>query len=102
MLPKHIWRGRSIFIWAAHRALPNDPRVFELTGYILRRRGQQEEGLRNLPRAVELDPHNFFTLQQIAVSYQFLGLAIQRIFPVFYHGELIGKLIPDLIVRLNR
>ena len=29
----------------ARRALPNDPRLFELTGYILRRRGQQEEGL---------------------------------------------------------
>jgi adenylate cyclase len=54
----------------ARRALPNDPRVFELTGYILRRRGQQEEGLQNLQRAVELDPRNFFTLQQIALSYQ--------------------------------
>ena len=57
----------------ARRALPNDPRLFELTGYILRRRGQQEEGLRNLERAVELDPRNFFTLQQIALSYQVLG-----------------------------
>ena len=57
----------------ARRALPNDPRLFELTGYILRRRGQQEEGLRNLERAVELDPRNFFTLQQIAISYQNLG-----------------------------
>src|SRR5205085_2620762 len=53
--------------------LPNDPRLLELTGYILRRRGDQEEGLRNLQRAVELDPRNFDTLQQIAVSYQFLG-----------------------------
>ena len=50
----------------ARRGLPNDPRLFELTGYILRRRGQQEEGLRNLERAAELDPRNFFTLQQIA------------------------------------
>ena len=57
----------------ARRALPNDPRLFELTGYILRRRGQQEEGLRNLERAVELDPRNFDTLQQIALSYQALG-----------------------------
>ena len=55
------------------RALPNDPRLFELTGYILRRRGQQEEGLRNLQRAVELDPRNFYTLQGIAISYQHLG-----------------------------
>jgi tetratricopeptide (TPR) repeat protein len=57
----------------ARRALPNDPRIFELTGYILRRRGQQEEGLQNLQRAVELDPHNFDTLQQTALSYQNLG-----------------------------
>src|SRR5207247_772646 len=57
----------------ARRALPNDPRIFEFTGYILRRRGQQEEGLRNLERAVELDPRNFNILQQIAVSYQSLG-----------------------------
>jgi len=58
---------------SVRRALPNDPRLFELTGYILRRRGQQEEGLRNLERAVELDPRNFFILQQIALSYQYLG-----------------------------
>jgi TolB-like protein/Tfp pilus assembly protein PilF len=56
----------------ARRALPNDSRLFELTGYILRRRGQQEEGLRNLERAVELDPRNVYTLQQIAGSYLFL------------------------------
>jgi serine/threonine-protein kinase len=53
----------------ARRSLPNDPRIFKLTGFILRRRGQQEEGLRNVKRAVELDPRNFSTLQQVAVSY---------------------------------
>ncbi len=57
----------------ARRGLPNDPRLFELTGYILRRRGQQEEGLQNLQRAVELDPRNFDILQQIALTYQQLG-----------------------------
>jgi TolB-like protein/class 3 adenylate cyclase/Flp pilus assembly protein TadD len=54
----------------ARRSLPNDPRLFELTGYILRRRGHPEEGLRNLERAVELDPRNYYTLQQLAISYQ--------------------------------
>ena len=43
-----------------------------MTGYILRRRGQQEEGLRNLEKAIELDPRNYFIMQQIALSYQFL------------------------------
>ena len=57
----------------ARRALPNDPRLFELTGYILQRRGQREEGLQNLQRAVELDPRNFDILQQIALSYPNIG-----------------------------
>src|SRR5438045_2497385 len=67
------YAGALAELETARRGLPNDPRLFELTGYILRRRGQHEEGLRNLQRAVELDPRNFFTLQQIALSYQFLG-----------------------------
>jgi len=53
----------------ARRTLPNDPRVFELTGYVLRRRGKHEEGLQYQQRALQLDPRNFFTLQQIALSY---------------------------------
>jgi TolB-like protein/Tfp pilus assembly protein PilF len=54
----------------ARRTLPNDSRLFELTGYIWRRRGQREEGLRNLQRAVELDPRNSDLLQQISLSYE--------------------------------
>jgi TolB-like protein/Tfp pilus assembly protein PilF len=56
----------------ASRTLPNDPRIFELAGYINRRQGQQEEGLRKLERAMELDPRNFGTLQQVALSYEAL------------------------------
>jgi TolB-like protein/class 3 adenylate cyclase len=52
--------------------MPNAPRIFELTGFIARRRGAHDEGVRNLQRAVELDPRNFFTLQQLALSYQLL------------------------------
>src|SRR5206468_3042304 len=63
----------------ARRGLPNDPRLFKLTGYILRRRGQQEEGLQNLERAAELDPRNFDILQQISLSYQYLGLYAEAI-----------------------
>jgi TolB-like protein/Flp pilus assembly protein TadD len=56
----------------ARQTLPNDPMVFELKGYIERRQGKQEEALQNLERAVDLDPRNFFTLQQIAASYDLL------------------------------
>src|SRR5438270_5491922 len=72
---EHLYRGYLDYDGAvaeleiARKSLPNDPRVFELIGYIARRRDQQEEGLRNLQRAIELDPRNFFTLQQIALSY---------------------------------
>src|SRR5581483_5640158 len=54
------------------RTLPNDPRVFALKGYIERRRGKQEEALRSLERAADLDPRNVLTLQQIASTYELL------------------------------
>jgi serine/threonine protein kinase/tetratricopeptide (TPR) repeat protein len=56
----------------ARQSLPNDPMVFELKGYIQRRQGKQQEALQSLQRAVDLDPRNFFTLQQIAASYDLL------------------------------
>ena len=57
---------------AAHKTLPNDPQVFELKGYIERRQGKQEEALRSLERALEVDPRNVLTLQQLALSYEWL------------------------------
>jgi TolB-like protein/class 3 adenylate cyclase len=54
----------------ARQTLPNDSRVFELAGYVERRQGHQQEGLKNLQRALELDPRNVGLLQQISGSYQ--------------------------------
>ncbi|PYK82431.1 MAG: hypothetical protein DME41_09685 [Verrucomicrobia bacterium] len=56
----------------AGQTLPNDAGVFELKGYIQRRQGKQEEAVRSLERAIDLDPRNTFTLQQIALSYHHL------------------------------
>jgi tetratricopeptide (TPR) repeat protein len=56
----------------AARTLPNNPRVFELQGYIKRRQGRWDEAMRDLERAIGLDPRNVFTLQQLALSYQLL------------------------------
>src|SRR5213082_1883425 len=75
---EHLYRGYLDYDGAlaeleiARKSLPNYPRVFELTGYIARRRGQQKEALRNLQRALELDPRNVLTLQQTALSYAVL------------------------------
>ena len=54
----------------AAKTLPNSASVFELKGYIQRRQGKQEEGVRSLERAIDLDPRNIVTLQQIALSYR--------------------------------
>jgi tetratricopeptide (TPR) repeat protein len=54
----------------AAKTLPNNASVFELKGYIQRRQGKQEEAVRSLERAIDLDPRNTVTLQQIALSYR--------------------------------
>src|SRR5205085_4141118 len=59
------YEGALAELEIARRTLPNDPRVFELNGHILRRQGKPEEGVRELERAIELDPRNVATLQQI-------------------------------------
>jgi len=56
----------------ARQSLPNDPRVFELKGYIERRQGKLEEALRSLERSVDLDPRNILTIGQIGATYHYL------------------------------
>jgi TolB-like protein/tRNA A-37 threonylcarbamoyl transferase component Bud32/Tfp pilus assembly protein PilF len=63
------YEGALAELAAASQTLPNSPRVFALKGYIERRQGRWEESTRNLEHAIDLDPRNFFTLQQIAISY---------------------------------
>ena len=53
----------------AGQKLSNNARIFEMKGYIQRRQGRWEESTRNLERALDLDPRNFFALRQIAISY---------------------------------
>jgi TolB-like protein/predicted Ser/Thr protein kinase/Tfp pilus assembly protein PilF len=72
----HLYRGYRNYDGAlaelgiARQSVPNEPRLFELTGYIERRRpgGDQEKALRNFQRAVALDPRNGLLLQQAAFS----------------------------------
>src|SRR5437868_11578210 len=64
---EHLYRayldydGALAELEVSRRTLPNDAHVFELSGYIERRQGKQEQSLRSLQRAIELDPRNFFT-----------------------------------------
>ncbi len=56
----------------AGHTLPNESRIPELTGYMLRRQGHWDEAVRSLERALVLDPRNFVVLGQLASSYQAL------------------------------
>jgi len=64
--------GARAEIGIARRTLPNNPRIFELSGYIDRRQGRWEEATRNFERALDLDPRNVPTLQNVASNYIFL------------------------------
>ena len=64
-------RARTELAVAA-RALPNSSRVFALDGYIDRRQGRWDESIRNLEKAIQLDPRNEVLLGQAAASYSFL------------------------------
>ena len=66
------FNGALAELEAVRLSLPNDARFFELSGYVLRRLGKHDEAIRNLERAMELDPRNIYTLQQLAISYQFV------------------------------
>jgi TolB-like protein/Tfp pilus assembly protein PilF/predicted Ser/Thr protein kinase len=71
----HLYRGYRDYggalaeLEAARKSLPNDARLFELKGLVQRRQGREEEAVRDLERAIELDPLNLHVLQQTALSY---------------------------------
>jgi tetratricopeptide (TPR) repeat protein len=75
-LAEHFYRGYRDYEHAlaeltlARRLLPNDPQVFELTGFITRRQGRWDESTTDLRRALELDPRNLFFLQQLSFTYE--------------------------------
>jgi len=77
-LAKHLYWGYLDYDRArnelslAQKRLPNEPWAFVLAGYIDRRQGRWDQSIKNLERAVELDPQNPAVLQQLALTYDFL------------------------------
>ncbi len=63
------YEGALAELEVARQTLPNDPRIFRVTGFIQRRQGRWEDSTRNLERALELDPRNVATLDNIGDSY---------------------------------
>jgi len=71
----HLYWGYSDYTRArvelslAQQSLPNNPRVYELTGLIDRREGRWAQATHNLERASELDPQNIPYLIALATTY---------------------------------
>jgi TolB-like protein/tRNA A-37 threonylcarbamoyl transferase component Bud32/Flp pilus assembly protein TadD len=63
------YEGALAELEVARRTLPNDPLIFRATGFIQRRQGRWEESIRSFERAIELDPRNVATLDNIGDSY---------------------------------
>src|SRR5436190_7498417 len=56
----------------ALRTLPNNARIFELSGRVDRRQGRWHDAVRNLEHAMELDPRNVNILEAAAVTYSYM------------------------------
>ena len=63
------YEGALAELEVARQTLPNHPLIFRLTGSIQRRQGRWEESIRSFERAIELDPRNINTLDNIGDSY---------------------------------
>jgi TolB-like protein/class 3 adenylate cyclase/Tfp pilus assembly protein PilF len=95
----------------AQHALPNNAQIFQYLGLIDRRQDRWDEAIRNLERAVDLDPRNQDTLddlldtyvklrryeEAIAVAYRKVALlprSFLRIFPVLIRVDADANIAP--------
>ena len=71
----HLYRAKLDYQAAiaeleiARQTLPSDPRILELKGYIEGSQGHSTQSIRSLEQAIDLDPRNVFTLQQLGLTY---------------------------------
>jgi TolB-like protein/class 3 adenylate cyclase len=83
----------------AQRALPNNSQILALTAYIDRRQSRWNESTQNLERALQLDPRNWFFLQQISLTYQYL----RRFADMASVLDRVLAIVPnDIITRVTR
>jgi TolB-like protein/Flp pilus assembly protein TadD len=114
----HFYWGHRNFSQAreelakAQHALPNNAQIFKFLGLTDRRRGRWDEAIRNLEHAVDLDPRNQDTLDDLedtyfklrryeeatAVAYRALALqprsASLRAFPALIEVEADANIAP--------
>jgi TolB-like protein/DNA-binding winged helix-turn-helix (wHTH) protein/Tfp pilus assembly protein PilF len=73
----------------AQRALPNNAEIFHFLGLIAHRQGRWDEMIRNLERAVDLDPRNVNTLLELGEFYAILHKHRQAI-AMFDRAAAVG------------
>jgi len=66
------YEGAESELRAAESSLSNNAELFLLRGYIERRKGHWDESLRNMERAIKVDPRNFSLWQEVALNYHLL------------------------------
>jgi tetratricopeptide (TPR) repeat protein len=63
------YNGALREVEAARAGLPNNSGVYSMIGFIKRRQGKWEEGIRGLKQAIAVDPLNTYLISQLAASY---------------------------------
>ena len=77
-LAQHLYSGYRDYngarqqIVLAQNALPSEPLVFELAGFIDRRQGRWDQAISDWKRAAELDPRNISILHQLSITHEHL------------------------------
>lgn len=66
------YEGAESELRAAESSLSNNAELFLLRGYIERRKGHWDESLRNMEKAIKVDPRNFSLWQEVALNYHLL------------------------------
>jgi TolB-like protein/Tfp pilus assembly protein PilF len=63
------YNGALREVEAARAGLPNSAGVYSMIGFIKRRQGEWEEGIRGLKKAIAVDPLSTYLISQLAWSY---------------------------------
>ena len=79
--------------------LPNEPRCFELTGFLNRRSGQWDASAKALSKALELDPRSIYLHLQLSLTYEYMRHFAEKA-SILDHAIVIAP--DDIGVRLAR
>ena len=84
---------------AAQRLLPNDSVGLLLSSYVDRRQGRWDDSIKKMLDASELDPRNYFILQQLAITYFNLRRYSEQTATL---DKALGIAPKNIVLRLQR